>query len=140
MPEPSRPDNNLKSFDTELLNIMNRAKTMQDSTETSVMIEEKIKEFKEISCFSTMKHNEVYEVENKYRIDNWEVLVKLLERSDVVNYSFATENRNEQLSLQGFGLHNFMNFGLLKYMRFRDMIDANSIEFDTPYTRTNIRR
>jgi hypothetical protein len=140
MPEPSRPENNLKSFDTELLNIMNRAKTMQDSTETSVMIEEKIKEFKEIASFSTMKHNEVYEVENKCRIDNWEVLVKLLEKSDVVNYSFATENRNEQLSLQGFGLHNFMNFGLLKYMRFRDMIDANSIEFDTPYTRTNIRR
>ena len=140
MPAQTKQEHNLNTFDTELVNIMNRSKTMQDSIETSVMIEAKIKAFKEISSFSTMKHNEVYEIENKYRFDNWEVLVKLLEKSDVVNYSFVTENRNEQLSLQGFALHNFMNFCLLKYMRFRDMIDAHSIEFDTPYSRANIRR
>lgn len=56
------------------------------------------------------------------------------------NYTMNENQFNLLLSLQGFAIHNFTHLCLKRDMRFRDLVDAQNIEYNNPYARDRIRQ
>ena len=56
------------------------------------------------------------------------------------NYTMNENQFNMLLTLQGFSIHNFTHLCFKRDMRFRDMIDAQNIEYNNPYARERIRQ
>ena len=56
------------------------------------------------------------------------------------NYTMNENQFNMLLTLQGFVMRNFTHLYIKRDMRFRDMIDAQNIEYNNPFARTRIRQ
>jgi len=77
---------------------------------------------------------------SKYRkVFSTDKIKKILSYQKHVNFSLNDKQFNILLTIQGFVLHNFMNFYFLRDMRLKDLVDSNNIEYNNPFSRERIR-
>lgn len=128
------------SVEPDVLSQIDKFLNGEDNYYTKTPLNEKRLKFtKAFVSLCEIEHNELSNMDQLLDYINPITIKQICSKQDHINFSVNANHYNLLLTLQGYSIEIFNNMFLKKNWSFRDKIDSQYIEYNSPFIREKIR-